>query len=229
MRRLPANRYLLFFTIALAGSAFDVLSKDAVFNDLGYPAGFNLPFEVGQHEIFAHPAQIEGRSDPFVDSWVGFRLYTSFNEGALWGFGQGMQTVFVVLACVALVGVVGWLFVFRAAESVWLTLCLALITAGTLGNLYDRVGWHGYVDPSNGPIYAVRDFLLFTFGEWPWPVFNFADVFLVTGAALLVLQSVLIEFGKAQQPGVDQDRAQSPDTESSDPPAKASGRQQLAS
>lgn len=228
MRRLPANRYLLFFAIALAGSAFDVLSKDAVFNDLGYPAGFNAPFEVGQHEIFAHPAQTEGRSDAFIDSWIGFRLYTSFNEGALWGYGQGMQAVFVALACVALVGVVCWLFIFRAAESVWLTLCLALITAGTLGNLYDRVGWHEYIDPSKGQIYAVRDFLLFTFGDWPWPVFNFADVFLVTGAALLVLQSVFIEFGKAQHTGADQDRVGGRDAEASDPPTKAFGRQQLA-
>ncbi len=39
------------------------------------------------------------------------------------------------------------------------------------------------------PIFAVWDFILFTFGGWPWPVFNFADVFLVTGAVMLVLQS----------------------------------------
>ena len=36
---------------------------------------------------------------------------------------------------------------------------------------------------------AVRDFLLFHFNGWDWPVFNFADVFLVTGATMLALQS----------------------------------------
>lgn len=201
MRRLPANRYLLFFVVAIAGLAIDLGSKHTVFSDLGYPARTAPHFAAGQHEIFAHPPQFEGETEPFLDGWVGFRFFTSFNEGALWGLGQGWQQLFVVLAIVAIAGVMGWLFVYGAAESAWLTLCLALIMAGTLGNLYDRLGWHGYVDAHGAPLFAVRDFLLFTFGGWPWPVFNFADVFLVTGACLLVMQSVLLEFGTAAQPG----------------------------
>ena len=111
---------------------------------------------------------------------------------ALWGIGQGYTWIFAILSAVAVVGVLYWLFALGAANSWWLTLSLALIMAGTLGNLYDRLGLHGCI--VNGTIkYAVRDFLLFTFGDWNYPVFNFADVFLVTGALMLVVQSFRAE------------------------------------
>ena len=116
------------------------------------------------------------------------RLFTSFNEGALWGIGQGWTWLFALLSILAACGVFYWLFVHGAAISKWLTVALSLIMAGTLGNLWDRVGLHG-CEVDGRPIFGVRDFLLFTFGEFHWPVFNFADVFLVTGAIMLVLQS----------------------------------------
>jgi signal peptidase II len=106
-----------------------------------------------------------------------------------------LQLLFVVLGLLAIAAVLYWLFAHGAARSLWLTASLALIIAGTVGNLFDRAGLPGCEDPAGNRIYAVRDFLLFTFGGWPWPVFNFADVFLVTGACLLVLQSLLLEFG----------------------------------
>ena len=58
------------------------------------------------------------------------------------------------------------------------------------GNLYDRLGLHGWKD-ANGQIYGVRDFLDFVFfnGGFHWATFNFADSYLVTGAIMLVLHS----------------------------------------
>ena len=76
-------------------------------------------------------------------------------------------------------------------EHLWLN--RRQIMAGTLGNLYDRAGLHGLVDANGAAIYGVRDFLLFTFGNFHWPVFNFADVFLVTGAIMLGIQSLRAE------------------------------------
>lgn len=188
MKPIPTNRYVAFALIVTVGLFWDLYSKSVVFQDLGYPA--YRPMERGEHELFPHPAGIEGRSDRFLDGWVGFSLYTSFNEGALWGLGQGYTWLFALLSLAAAVGIVYWLFLHRAAVSLWLTVSLAFIMAGTLGNLYDRFALHGYTNPVEGePVHAVRDFLLFTFGGWPWPVFNFADVFLVTGAAMLVVQS----------------------------------------
>jgi signal peptidase II len=172
MKRVPADRYLWFFLLVCAGVGGDLYTKSAVFDALGYPRGM-------------------GKLYSFFQGRLTFQHFTSFNEGALWGLGQGYSWLFASLSVVAVVGVVYWLFVRGGAQSLWLTVALSLIVAGALGNLYDRLGLHGYLDRGNGePLLAVRDFLLFTFGTYAWPVFNFADVFLVSGATMLVLQSL---------------------------------------
>jgi signal peptidase II len=190
MKRVPIHRFVLFVAIAAAGLAGDLYSKSAVFADLGYPGG-GAPLVRGEHVRFAHPLGFEGESKPFLEGWMTFRLFTSFNQGALWGVGQGYTWLFSTLSLAAAVGIVYWLFVRGAAASAWLTASLAFVMAGTMGNLYDRLGLHGYVDRNGTTILAVRDFLLFTFGDFHWPVFNFADSFLVTGAIMLVLHSLM--------------------------------------
>jgi len=165
-------RLVVFLAVTGLGTFVDLYSKSRVFANLGYP---------------------NGRSEPLFDTaWLTFRLHTSFNRGALWGIGQNYTAVFAVLSVLAIGVILYWLFVRQATRSWWLTICLALILAGTLGNLYDRLGWHGCRDPlTSERIFAVRDFLLFRFGSYHWPVFNFADVFLVSGACCLILQSLL--------------------------------------
>jgi signal peptidase II len=167
-----------------------------VFDDLGYRyrnGEFEL-FHPGRHEIFARPKFAEGESVPYLTGWMTFRLLTSFNDGALWGVGQGYSWAFAAMSVLATAAILYWLFVRKAAASLWLSVALAFVLGGTLGNLYDRTGLHGYAIPGSGEqIHAVRDFLLFTFGNFSWPVFNFADTYLVTGAIMLVLQSFSAE------------------------------------
>ena len=71
------------------------------------------------------------------------------------------------------------------------------MTAGILGNLYDRLGLPGLVwprdhgPPAGAPVHAVRDFILVMIGPWPWPNFNLADSSLVCGAGLLFCHAFL--------------------------------------
>lgn len=58
-----------------------------------------------------------------------------------------------------------------------LCIALGLITAGAIGNFYDRIVFGG-----------VRDFLHFYWFEFP--VFNVADCGLVVGAGLLFIQAM---------------------------------------
>jgi signal peptidase II len=187
---VPASRAVVFLLLAALVVAGDLWTKSLVFRDLGYPGTDLYPVVRGAHSLFAAQPGRDGASVAYLDGWLSFRMFTSFNRGALWGVGQQYTWLFAALSGAAVIGIPAWLFGFRAARSWWLTIALALIFGGTLGNLYDRIGLPGCIDENGQTVMAVRDFLLFTFGTFHWPVFNFADVFLVSGAGMLVLHSL---------------------------------------
>ncbi|HVS34714.1 MAG TPA: signal peptidase II [Gemmataceae bacterium] len=116
------------------------------------------------------------------DDAHGFALAPNpnLNRGALFGLGQEegfANNAFAFVSLLAAVAIVYWSFRRSAARDLWVCVALGLILAGTLGNLYDRVVFHG-----------VRDFLHWNF-LFNWPVFNIADSCLVCGAGLLLLQA----------------------------------------
>ena len=166
------GRYFAVVSLMTMGSAWDLWSKWSVFNLLG----------------------VHGVKPVWKGSLLGvvvkFDLATTFNRGALWGIGQNQTWLFASLSFLA-IGAIGYFIWSRQAIATWwLTIATGLLLGGTLGNLYDRLGLHGWKD-ENGPVYAVRDFLDFVFfdGKFEWATFNFADMYLVTGAIMLVLQS----------------------------------------
>jgi signal peptidase II len=186
------GRAAVFLTIVVLGAAWDLASKEYVFRTLGHPGVSDWAWRLGD--------------------LVRFQLTTSFNHGALWGMGQGYAGVFAALSVVAAVGIVWFLFWHGGARSLWLTVALGFVTAGALGNLYDRLGWHRWrIDGQ--PVYAVRDFLDFRFLEsFDWAIFNFADSFLVTGAIMLVLHSLW-----SDQPAATPSTSPEPSLESAEP------------
>ncbi|MCA9034791.1 MAG: signal peptidase II [Planctomycetaceae bacterium] len=170
MDRLPRNRYFIFGFLSSGSLWLDLWSKDRVFAELGL---FN-------------------RTGWLLDGWVKFELHTNLNMGALWGMGQGFAGVFAALSVVAFVGIIYYLFIRKAAVSLWLTVALSFVTGGTLGNLYDRLGMHDVCLPGQDvPARAVRDFFHFQLGSFDWAIFNVADICLVTGAIMLMIQSML--------------------------------------
>ena len=174
MKAVPLNRYAVFFSLAILGCLADLATKSWVFGWLGGP--------------------LERPAWWILDDLIG--LQTSLNEGALFGMGQGWVRLFAVLSVAAAVGIFYWLFAEGAACDLLLTIALGSITAGILGNLYDRLGLHGlkWKEPwiVNGlhnvgdPVHAVRDWIHVIIIKWPWPTFNLADSMLVCGAVLLV-------------------------------------------
>lgn len=123
-------------------------------------------------------ASLEGQPDRQI---VGELLRFSFvrNSGAAFGLGAGATIVFSLLA-IAVAGVL-----FRMSTrlvSMWWAVALGLMLGGALGNLLDRV----FRSPA--PLQGhVVDFLRLP----NWPVFNVADMSLVTAAVLIVVLSLL--------------------------------------
>jgi signal peptidase II len=166
---VPKKRKIYFAVLASICLVVDLWTKHRVFSEFGLRNG----------------------TDWLIDDWVRFRLFTSLNEGALWGMGQGFASIFALLSVGAFGGIIYWLFVKGGAASSWLTTALAFVTGGTLGNLYDRLGLHGITRPGEtAAVKAVRDFFHFQFGTFDWAIFNVADICLVTGAIMLMLQSL---------------------------------------
>ena len=176
---VPAKRYFLFFGVAAGGCAVDLATKSWVFGWLG------MPWLHAEKWIWPHI----------------FSLTTSLNEGALFGLGQGLVFGFAALSIAAAIFIVYWLFIAGAARDAILTFTLGLISAGILGNLYDRLGLPDLRNPESGArIYAVRDWLHFQFHGHHFPIFNIADSMLVCGAALLFWHVWMLQKTAAASP-----------------------------
>jgi signal peptidase II len=112
----------------------------------------------------------------------GFWNWTlTHNTGAAFSFladaGGWKHWFFVGLALLICVGLV--VAMRRTARSDWKSAVpFALVIAGALGNLIDRLRF-GYV----------VDFIQWYWKDFHWPVFNVADSCIVGGALLLVLSS----------------------------------------
>jgi signal peptidase II len=109
-----------------------------------------------------------------------FDLVNVTNTGAAFGSFRGNNTFFVGLSCFALL-VVLWLLLRRQLADVWRDISLALLLAGILGNLTDRL-LHGHV----------IDFLLFNLHvpyANPWPAFNVADSCICIAVICFIIHS----------------------------------------
>ncbi len=171
---VPASRWILFWAIALCGASFDLVTKALVFRRIGPP---------GTRPVPVIPNILE--------------LHTSFNRGALWGFGGSLpysSFIFAGLSVVAAAAICYYLFVHGASRDARLTAALGLIMAGAIGNCYDRLTF-GHV----------RDFVHFHVDSigFDCAIFNFADNMLVIGAIAIMILAL-----RPEPPGTSDSEAQ---------------------
>jgi signal peptidase II len=168
----PRSRVATFMIPAVLGCAADLLSK---------------------WWMFSRQPLREGDIWWVIPNHAGFQL--SLNEGALFGMGQGLVWIFATLSIVAAIAIPVWLFRYGAASDAGVTFALGCVTAGILGNLYDRLGLHGetwFFDPTRveTTAYAVRDWILLQWSPaYRWPNFNIADSLLVFGAGIILVKA----------------------------------------
>lgn len=151
------SRVVLFWSIALCGATFDLVTKAIVFRRIGYPS----------------------RPVPVITNIL--ELHTNYNKGALWGVGGWIphsSLIFAALSVVAAVGICYYLFVYGACRDLKLTAALGLIMAGAIGNCYDRLVFGQVRDFVHFHVDAIN---------FDCAIFNFADNMLVIGAIILML------------------------------------------
>ena len=109
-----------------------------------------------------------------------FALVFVTNTGAAFGSFRNNNLFFIILSCVALVVVTSLLLRAHKPDA-WRDVSLALLLAGVMGNLTDRL-LHGHV----------IDFLLFDLHvplAHPWPAFNVADACICIAVCCFVIHS----------------------------------------
>ena len=142
----------IFWSVIIIVVALDIASKAAAVSSLT-PA-------YTPHEI--------------IGNLVRFTL--AYNPGAAFGFnlGSASRWIFTVLTLIAL-GVLATLYRATREGDYTRVLALALVSAGALGNLIDRIRWS----------VGVVDFIDVGFGDHRFWTFNVADSAVTVGAFLL--------------------------------------------
>jgi signal peptidase II len=152
------RRHVLFWSLAAAGAALDLVTKHLVF------------------------ARLDESSPPVEVLGQLLVIRIARNTGTFFGLGSGgpgsntALTVFTVL----MMALVLYMYLLppreAAGRTLLYTLALGLVFAGAGANLYDRVHFH-----------FVRDFIDVGIPEHRWPTFNLADAWLTAGIACYIL------------------------------------------
>ncbi|MBE6034553.1 MAG: signal peptidase II [Clostridiales bacterium] len=100
------------------------------------------------------------------------------NTGAAFSMFSGYTRILALITVGITIGILYYLFRLRKNGHWTLMLSLALITAGGVGNMIDRLS-----------LSYVVDFLDLRI----WPIFNLADIYVCCGCGLLIIYVFLIE------------------------------------
>ena len=102
-----------------------------------------------------------------------FDLTLTYNKGIAFGMFQGFGPLLAPVAIAIAIGAALHSMKHRE-ESPWIHTAMALLAAGALGNLIDRVWFHKVTD-------------MFHFRAFEFPVFNLADSCITVAACILII------------------------------------------
>ncbi len=160
------------------GSIFDNLTKK---NKILYLV--TLILVVGGDLFTKHlvsSSMLLGQSHEIINNFFYFTY--AHNTGVAWGMFAGKLGLFIVVAIIAAVVMIVF-FRKTKSEEVLTRFGLVLTFGGMIGNLVDRI-FLGYV----------RDFIDVIIFNYNFPIFNIADMAVVIGVALIIVEIVFEEY-----------------------------------
>jgi len=126
-----------------------------------------------------------GESNVIVENF----LYITYhrNSGAAWGILQDWMIFFYVITVIAVIGILVWLYKLNIRKNRVLAVALVIILGGALGNFVDRVMYR-----------SVIDFIHTVWWGYNFPIFNVADMALVCGVILMMIDVIFIDRKKSK-------------------------------
>ena len=122
-----------------------------------------------------------GQSIPIIDNFL--YITSHRNAGAAWGIFQGKMMFFYLITLAVIAVVIVWMTRLDIKKDKWLMIALALILGGAVGNFIDRVLYQHVVD-------FIDTYIL----GYDFPIFNIADMAVVIGVALIIVEIVFEEY-----------------------------------
>ena len=107
-----------------------------------------------------------------------FSIRLVHNTGAAFSILSNSRFLLIFIGIAALIGLVFYIKSLDIIDDID-TFVYALLIGGILGNLIDRIVY-GYV----------IDYLSFNFGEFYFPIFNFADICIVVAALIILIRTI---------------------------------------
>ena len=157
--------WIAFLSVATLGVAVDLISKEVVFKIL-----VNKP----------------GKSIKIIDDVLKFTLST--NPGIVFGIPANR---WIVLAATLLAIAAVTIVFLKSSYRKWgLHVSLAMMLAGAVGNGFDRFFNRVQLPGSANLTGVVRDFIDVRIFGFDYPTFNVADILLVAGIGLIILQTL---------------------------------------
>ena len=123
-------------------------------------------------------AMMLGESKPVIKNFFHFTYVT--NDGMAFGLNFPGGIYFFTSVSLLMTVFLGWYFWQQKESDLTLRLSLALILAGAIGNLIDRMLFG-----------TVVDFFDFMIGSYHWYIFNVADASVTIGMILYIYDAVL--------------------------------------
>lgn len=106
-----------------------------------------------------------------------FYITLCHNDGAAFSILRDKQILLIIITVIALFFI--YKYMNKQDLSKYDSFAFSMITGGILGNLLDRIIYN-----------YVIDFIDFKIFGYDFPVFNFADCFIVIGVFLLLIKSI---------------------------------------
>lgn len=106
-----------------------------------------------------------------------FYITSHRNRGAAWGILEDSRLFFIVVTSIFLILFLMYIYKNKNNHNKYDIITYSLILGGSIGNFIDRI--------KSGEVVDFLDFNLF---GYPFPIFNFADIFICVGVFLLIIK-----------------------------------------
>ena len=127
-------------------------------------------------KIFLNSRMVLNQTNILIENLLSITL--THNTGAAFSIFSGSRYLLIIIGIVVVIGLIFYVKNLEVIDDLDVFI-YSLLFGGIIGNIIDRIVY-GYV----------IDYLSFNFGSYYFPIFNFADMFIVISIVFIIFRTV---------------------------------------